>query len=764
MVSPSRRAVLSGLALVALSAWFVWLSGRVPAPLPASAPPTVFSAARAIAHLREIAQRPHPVGSSDHARVQSYLLTTLISLGLQPQIQSATGVATQNAVAGRVENVIARLPARQPGGGGGGGGGPAVLLAAHYDGVPAGPAAGDDGASVAAILETLRALRAGPPLAHDVIALFTDGEEGGLSGAAAFVREHPWAKDVAVVLNFEGRGSSGPVQMFETAAGDLDALRVLRHAPHATGTSLSVTLYRRLLNNDTDMSEFFRLGQPGLNFAFIADVARYHTPSDDVAHLDPGTLQNMGELTLALSRAFADGPLPRPRTGDAVFFTVPGLGMAVYPQGAALPLAIVAILTVLAAVILRVRPPEPHWVRDLALGALGTVVAAVFGALVAFGLSRVLGRLAGAELLWPGSSALYASAVAMVALAIASACWGIARRWASAAGAHAGALLVWSVVLWIATRMLPGASFLLLWPLLAVAVAALVGRMATTWIATIVAMSLTVPFLYLVAVVVLSMVGPAPVILGLWVPLLAWLLAPHFETLTALRRWVLPAGLGVAAVLLIALDLATLGATAAKPEGADLGYAVDADSADGNAWLVTLPPFARRGSWARSTIGAAASIVTPPSWLARTLSGGSPTLVRPAPRVAVPVPDIRVIAQSVTVEGRRVELRVRAPGAHSIRVRAVDSDVLAAAVDGRTIDFQHYRRPPVPWTLGFVAPPPEGFTLTLTVTAGRPLVLDAIARSLGLPASVDSIIPERPRGIVPINDGDQTVVHRRVQF
>ena len=53
-----------------------------------------------------------------------------------------------------------------------------MLIAVHYDGVPAGPAAGDDAAGCAALLETVRALRARKqPLANDVIALFTDGEE-----------------------------------------------------------------------------------------------------------------------------------------------------------------------------------------------------------------------------------------------------------------------------------------------------------------------------------------------------------------------------------------------------------------------------------------------------------------------------------------------------------------------------------------------------------------------------------------------------------
>ena len=85
-----------------------------------------------------------------------------------------------------------------------------ALLMAHYDSVPNSPGASDDGAAVASLLETLRALRGGPRLKNDVIFLFTDGEEVALLGSKAFVEEHPWARDVGLVLNFEARGYTGP--------------------------------------------------------------------------------------------------------------------------------------------------------------------------------------------------------------------------------------------------------------------------------------------------------------------------------------------------------------------------------------------------------------------------------------------------------------------------------------------------------------------------------------------------------------------------
>src|SRR5262249_40256382 len=144
---------------------------RPPQALPADAPPGVFSAARALRHVAAIARDPHPLGSAAEEPVRGYVLTELTALGLQPEIQQPRDAGPPGPEAGStrsrpaVRNLVARWrgsgpPAKK-----------ALLLSAHYDSVPRGPGAGDDASGVAAILETLRALQAGPPLEHDLIIL-----------------------------------------------------------------------------------------------------------------------------------------------------------------------------------------------------------------------------------------------------------------------------------------------------------------------------------------------------------------------------------------------------------------------------------------------------------------------------------------------------------------------------------------------------------------------------------------------------------------
>src|SRR6476646_807116 len=583
MHSTTPRRVAGTIAgLIVLCALVVRHVSEPPDPVPATAPPTEFSAERAFAHVREIAQRPHPTGSADNARVRDYVFRQLHALGLEPQVQEATGVGTRYPVAGHVRNVLARLPGRSPGG-------PAVVLMAHYDGVAGGPAAGDDAAGTAAVLETVRALRAGPPLAHDIIVLITDGEEAGLLGAAAFVREHPWARDVGVTLNFEARGTTGRSYMFETGPGNLDVARMLRHAGDVSATSLSVTVYRSL-PNDTDLSEMAVLGKPALNFAFADGVERYHTAHDDVFYLDPGSLQHHGSQMLSLARAFGDGPLPRPVTGDAVFFDLPFVGLIVYPESWVLPIAIVGLLLVAAAGFRLSRDRTP-WIRDVTLGVAGTAVATCLGAGAAFTVGNLIARTH-ETMGWGGAPAfrgIYTAALALIALTIALAVWALVRRWATVAGAHLGALVAWGLLTLIISLRLPGVSFMFAWPLIVGVLAARrvrpalgapadggqaasnTGSDVPLWVATAVAAAFIVPMVYALTTVLLGAVGPGAIAAGALAVLLAWLLAPQMEALGGRRLSAAGATL-VVAVLVIAIGMATVRSSPAHPTPSTIAY------------------------------------------------------------------------------------------------------------------------------------------------------------------------------------------------
>jgi hypothetical protein len=314
-----------------------------PNPIPATAPAEVFSAERAMVHVAAIAQKPHPTLSAEWVRVRDYVRGELRKSGLEPQVQSGIGKYSKGQVhkSGSVENIVARLSGSantRP-----------LMLAAHYDSSANGPGASDDAHGVAVLLETLRALRSGPPLRNDVIFLLTDGEEQGLLGADVFMREHPWRHESGVVLNFEARGTGGPSYMFETSAGNAWLIDALASAvPRAEATSVAYEIYRRM-PNDTDLTVFKRGGLNGMNFAFIGHPEFYHRPQDDVAHLDQQSVQENGNYALGLARVFGNRDLTPTHSGNAIYFPMHLMPLIVYPDWWAGPLAWFAVASLIAA-------------------------------------------------------------------------------------------------------------------------------------------------------------------------------------------------------------------------------------------------------------------------------------------------------------------------------------------------------------------------------------------------------------------------------
>jgi acetylornithine deacetylase/succinyl-diaminopimelate desuccinylase-like protein len=174
-----------------------------------------FSTKRALEKVKTISQNPHYVGSKNHEVVAHYLVNELKELGLSPEIQEGYTFSEGGTLV-KAKNIVGKIKGSQPG--------KALLLLSHYDSAPHSKSKGasDDASGIATILESVRAFNhQNIKPKNDIIILFSDAEEIGLNGAALFVTQHNWAKDVGLVLNFEARGSSGPSYMLlETNRGN----------------------------------------------------------------------------------------------------------------------------------------------------------------------------------------------------------------------------------------------------------------------------------------------------------------------------------------------------------------------------------------------------------------------------------------------------------------------------------------------------------------------------------------------------------------
>ena len=454
------QAILLGLALVG-AGWLAIVAPTPPAPLPAGAPPGEFSSERALVHVRAIAQAAHPLGSPENAAVRRYLSAQLSALGQAVGVQSFAWQQTEpNGF-----NLMARIPGtsttNEPV--------RAVALVCHHDSVPTGPGAGDDGAAVAALLETARALKAGPALRNDVLLLFTDGEEapGGVPGARAFANRCPWMKDIGCVFNFDARGVSGPVLMYETSAGNGPLIREFAAAtPRPVANSLMSEVYRHM-PNDTDFTAFKQAGVPGLNFAFIGGAQHYHQPTDDVAHLDLRSLQHEGSHALNLARHFGNLDLATLHGTDAVYFDLLGRVLIHYPSAWAIPLALMATVLFIGGTWFEIKRGEASpW--KLALAWLGWGVnLLVVGALFRYGPDLMV-RLAHGATVWLARLQVwpYWFVALGLTVAVSTTLHLVLRSWLGPENLALGALWWWLLLAIAGAFWMPGGSFLGLWPLL----------------------------------------------------------------------------------------------------------------------------------------------------------------------------------------------------------------------------------------------------------------------------------------------------------
>jgi len=448
------------LALTGLALLSIYLL-MPPAPVPATAPVNVFSAERAMQHVNQIAKAPHAMGTAAHAEVRSYLVSQMQQLGLKPQVQQTTAVYSSGpvATAGNVYNLVGRIEGTFPDN-------KAIVLMAHYDSQPNARGAGDDGAGVAAILETVRALKQTKPLQHDVIVLLTDGEEYGLFGARAFM-EHAWAKDVAIVLNVEARGNEGPSMTFEMSPRNgWVAKQFIKAAPYPFVSSLAYEIYSRM-PNDTDFTIFKDAGHTGVNSAFIDGFVHYHKLTDSPDNLNQSSLQHHGSNLLALVQHFGSIELTNTKAPDSVFFNFIGSWVINYPMWLNIVwVALTAVLLIVTVMVAIRKKAVTIWQTLAGFGLYLLLLAIVVGVFIPIN-KLVLEQVP----LTHGHNGVYSSdhffiAYLMLALGLFILLSWFVLRWLRLFALVLGVFILQFILMIGLYLVVPAATYLLLFPLL----------------------------------------------------------------------------------------------------------------------------------------------------------------------------------------------------------------------------------------------------------------------------------------------------------
>ncbi len=740
--------VVCGIALI--TALTIWMQG--PPNGSAARNRTEFSVDLASEHVKAISQIPHPIGSVEHANVQKYICEQVKRVGLVAEILPGVVVkdwGNSSATGAVIENISARLKGTEAN--------KSILLTAHYDTVPTSGGTADDSAGVAAILEIMRAIQEGPRLKHDIVALFTDGEEVGGLGSWDFVRQQSRVKDVGLVINLEARGNRGSSLMFETSSNNGWLIgEIAKSSARPVTSSLMYEIYR-IMPYGTDLTNFKNVNLPGLNFAFIDGPTAYHTATDNIIRLDRKSLQDQGDSVLALVQHFGNLDTIDIRTSNQIFFNGPGRLFFHYPEEWSFPLMIAVMLWLILLLFKAVSTGEATWM-SISGGLLQLLASAVLAYCIVWavayqvqsgGLQRqfATGYLAGR----------YNASFVACTLAVYCTLYIWFRRIVSVWSMLLSSLIMWGILAAGTTWWIRGASYLFVWPLICILFSitvATIGKWTSrSWLRRVVFVLPLIIVLFLVVPMInLILIGLGLKLsktVMLLVVLLAALIVPQLELcdIRSIRQMAFVAvAIGIAMML---WGVAGTRDSVLQPGIDNLLYLQDAGK--------------NRATWASVD-------AKPDSWTAQYLTTNPQTsnlkdylpesnrkyLQNSAPVVPLVPPKVDLIGDSSAQDSRTVQLRF-----HSIRrapVLSVYLDTGASriiAVEAAGTSFPILGNAPnrpeqMVRTLVFYNPPVDGVYVTIKSDPSGIIRGTIVDRSYGLPRMFEGAMKERPNTIIPM--------------
>lgn len=752
-------------------------------------------------HVSVIAARPHTIGSAANREVRDYIVRYFESLGLDTEVQKATVVyrhpfrPTDATIIGHVENIIARLPGTSAALGKGAND---LVLMAHYDSRSDGPGAGDDASSTAAIMEVARIMAAGQAPVHDVVFLITDGEEMGLLGAQGFYRQHPAAKNVGLVLDFEARGSHGVSSMFETSENNAWLIdNLIESAPDLVASSLSYEIYR-YMPNDTDMSISKGEGIPGLNFAFVAGLFDYHAMTDSPENLDPDSLAQQANYALATARHFANLEDWESASADKTYFNLWQGRLVSYSQGVAVAIGLAVLFLALWIFAAAMRTGKTTWsslgTGFISLIVLLIVVSNVFESLIEYqqtadaGITRLI-SLGEWPLLayfvttlgiamWFGNAIkrglskleVFVPALVMACLSLLSGRPGwvavlllliliplmyFIRGRKNKPDLWSAALLVWWLLAVLVLYFAPNASYLLVWPLASVLLGIALqrslglavsgsGRFVTVLASSFVPLLLLSPFIILGYQALGSTLPQGIMIISALSLLLVW---PLIRSLGIVANGKVASMLLAAGLMMTVLIMFGRGFDSRYPRGEELFYAIDVDQQQG-FWASS---DARPGSWLGEFMGDDASEAN----IARILpTYEQDILIRETALPAFKAATLEVYSDRLIDGAREISFHLHSPAAAEyINLLFLnDAGISAVLVNGLPVivpdtepgnDAETEKekdRAESWWRWRWYGLPGQGADVVLTFEPGRPLTVRIIEVDSGMPEDA----PRRP--------------------
>ena len=260
--------------------------------------------------LSDDAMQGRAPGTPGSAMARAHILKRFGEIGLAPvgaAFEQPFSVVRRDGTRIDAVNLLARIPGTRAGG-------KAMVVSAHYDhlGVRGGEifnGADDNASGVAGLLAVAEAFKAHPPT-HDVILAVLDAEEGGLSGARAFVANPPVPlSTIALNINFDMLSKNTRNELYASGASPFPSLRPILEKVAATApVRLSLghdTDADGKANNWTDQSDHYAFAEKGVPWVYfgVEDHPEYHKSTDDFATLPQDFFRRSVATVVAASLA-----------------------------------------------------------------------------------------------------------------------------------------------------------------------------------------------------------------------------------------------------------------------------------------------------------------------------------------------------------------------------------------------------------------------------------------------------------------------------
>jgi hypothetical protein len=286
----------------------------------------------------------------------------------------------------------------------------------------------------------------------------------------AFAEQHPWAREVGLVLRFDGAGSGGPLELYNTHGANgavIDGW--LRATPDVRGSSLMHEVYQ-LAPGALRIGALERLGVPVLQFANRGAPFDHAGVLDTPERVEPATLQHMGEAMLRLTRHFGAQPLAAQAARGQVYFSLPVVGTVHYSGDLVWTFTRLTCLLLVGAVCIAMQRSRVD-LSALVLAFFVVPSIAVGLGLIAWQLWMHVPELHRA---WNPAAPQHTRQALLYLGAICALCSGLfvvaqrtLQRLTGTVTATLAGLISLSLVLLLASWLAPGASYLVAWPLFA---------------------------------------------------------------------------------------------------------------------------------------------------------------------------------------------------------------------------------------------------------------------------------------------------------